>query len=58
MRKTRKTKNKKKMSTAKAVDKKQNTDVAAVTLSSLEALSGRGLQNVSTDTMATPRIKI
>jgi len=38
MRKTRKTKNKKKMSTAKAVDKKQNTDVAAVTLSSLEAL--------------------
>jgi hypothetical protein len=54
----RKTVNKKKMSAAKEVQTKKENSVAAVTLESLESLSGRGLQNVSTDTMATPRIKI
>ena len=54
----RKTVNKKKMSAAKEVQAKKENSVAAVTLESLESLSGRGLQNVSTDTMATPRIKI
>ena len=52
-----KTVNKKRMS-AKAVQETKTQAVAAVTLDSLEALSGRGLQNVSNDTMATPRIKI
>jgi hypothetical protein len=54
----RKTVNKKKMSAEKQVQTKKENSVAAVTLESLESLSGRGLQNVSTDTMATPRIKI
>jgi hypothetical protein len=54
----RKTVNKKKMSAGKQVQTKKENSVAAVTLESLESLSGRGLQNVSTDTMATPRIKI
>jgi hypothetical protein len=54
----RKTVNKKKMSAGKQVQAKKENSVAAVTLESLESLSGRGLQNVSTDTMATPRIKI
>tara|TARA_R100000700_G_C3175423_1_gene150280 strand:+ start:1898 stop:2731 length:834 start_codon:yes stop_codon:yes gene_type:complete len=54
----RKTVNKKKLSTGKAVQEKKTQSVATVTLDSLEALSGRGLQNVSNDTMATPRIKI
>jgi len=53
-----KTVNKKKMSAGKQVQTKKENSVAAVTLESLESLSGRGLQNVSTDTMATPRIKI
>jgi len=51
--------NKKRLSTGtKAVAEKKSQAVASVTLDSLESLSGRGLQNVSTDTMATPRIKI
>jgi len=54
----KKTVNKKKMSAGKAVQEKKTQAVAPVTLDSLEALSGRGLQNVSNDTMATPRVKI
>lgn len=57
MRKSKAT-NKKRLATGKAVETKKETSVASVTLASLESLSGRGLQNVSTDTMATPRIKI